>query len=147
MNLSFIVLGLTMAVGALLIYQEFRESRASLIGFSCMAIAGLGTILVGAFPENTIAILHGTGAFLIFLVGNIGLVILAFALHRLPAIFRAYTLITGVVTLAALVLFYFQIDFGIGQGTIERIIAYPQTVWLIFFGLYMSGNRFRRVSR
>src|SRR4051812_21773515 len=50
MNASFILLGITMAAGSLLIYQEFKESRASLVGFSLMALAGFGTMLVGLFP-------------------------------------------------------------------------------------------------
>ncbi len=40
MNGSFLMLGFTMALGSLLIYQEFRQSRASFIGFSLMALAG-----------------------------------------------------------------------------------------------------------
>src|SRR5665213_3078509 len=45
MNASFILLGVTMATGSLLIYQEFKESMAILAGFSLMAIAGLGTLM------------------------------------------------------------------------------------------------------
>jgi hypothetical protein len=57
--------------------------------------------------------------------------------------FRIYTLATGVITLAALIVYGLNIDFGLGQGTMERIVSYPQTLWLILFGIYMSANRVR----
>lgn len=52
MNASFLTLGLTMIVGSVLIYHEFRESRGTAVGFGFMALAGAGTLLVGLFPEN-----------------------------------------------------------------------------------------------
>lgn len=147
MNASFIMLGITMAAGALLIYQEFRESRASLAGFSLMALAGIGTIFVGAFPENTISFMHNLGAFLALVVGNISLVVLALALKRVRRSFRAYTFASGVVTLVAFSLFYSGTNLGLGQGGMERLVSYPQTLWLTLFGLYMTGTRVRANRR
>src|SRR4051812_21698156 len=80
MNTSFIVLGATIIAGSALIYQEFRQKTVNRIGFTLMALAGLGTILVGVFPENTIGIFHFAGALLPFLLGNIALLIFAFSL-------------------------------------------------------------------
>ena len=143
MNASFILLGITMALGSLLIYQEFRESKWSLVGFSLMALAGLGTMIVGAFPENTIGWVHQSGAFLALGIGNLSLIILALALHSVRRSFRVYTLATGAVALLAFVLFAFGIHLGFGPGTVERIASYPQTIWLIFFGLYMTSSHLR----
>jgi hypothetical membrane protein len=53
MNVSFMLLGLTMIVGARLIYEEFNKTTFTKIGFTLMGLAGFGTILVGIFPENT----------------------------------------------------------------------------------------------
>lgn len=141
MNASFILLGVTMALGAWLIYQEFRESQLSLAGFSLMALAGIGTILVGAFPENTIHALHAIGAVLALGVGNVGLIVLALALKRVRKAFRIYTLASGVISLAAFLLFILGFYLGFGSGTIERIASYPQTLWLVLFGLYMTASR------
>lgn len=143
MNLSFVLLGVIMALGSLLIYQEFRESKWSLIGFGMMALAGLGSILVGGFPENTIGLLHQIGAFLGLGVGNLSLIILALALHRVRRSFRIYTIATGIISLAAFILFVSGIHLGIGGGTIERIAGYPQTLWLILFGIYMTRSHLR----
>lgn len=142
MSASFIVLGATMIAGSLLIYHEFRKSMASAVGFSFMALAGLGTILVGVFPENNGHGLHALGAALPFVVGNIALIIFAEAL-KLPPKLRVYTLLSGAVALAAAVLFYFKQYLGLGFGGMERVVAYPQTIWLIVFGAYMSRNHFR----
>jgi hypothetical membrane protein len=139
MNASFIVFGITMASGSLLIYQEFKRNRATLIGFSCMALAGFGTLIVGLFPENTISFLHIFGASLPFLLGNAGLIVLSISLP-IPRLLRYYTFLTGVIALIALVFFYTGHYLGIGIGGMERIVAYPQTFWLIVFGLYISSN-------
>ncbi|HSX45988.1 MAG TPA: DUF998 domain-containing protein [Candidatus Saccharimonadia bacterium] len=142
MNLSFVVLGLTMMAGAPLIYQEFREGRTAITGFAFMAIAGFGTVLVGLFPENTVSALHITGAALPFFIGNLGLVILGASLS-LPRWLRIYTILTGLWNLLALALLMTNHYLGLGQGGIERLTAYPQTIWLIVFGLYMGKKRFR----
>ncbi len=141
MNISFILLGLTMIAGSTLIYQEFKKSLISRIGFSFMAIAGLGTIIVGLFPENTIAPLHVLGASAPFLIGNIGLIILGIKLE-VGIRLKTYSIVSGLISIAALVLFMLHLYLGLNEGGIERIVAYPQTIWLIIFGIYMSKNHF-----
>jgi hypothetical membrane protein len=140
MNASFILLGITMASGALLIYQEFRKrDSVTLVGFSFMALAGFGTVVVGLFPENTISLLHTSGASLPFVLGNLGLILLSISL-TIPRLLRYYTFLSGALALIALVFFYTQHYLGLGIGGMERLVAYPQTVWLIVFGIYISTN-------
>lgn len=136
MNVSFIVLGACMALGALLISTLYKKTLASLVGFSCLVAAGIGTILVGIFPENTISGAHILGAALAFLIGNIGLVVLGFGLSMLKPL-RIYTLASGIIALLALVFFVTHTYLGIGEGGMERISAYPQTLWLIAFGIHV----------
>ncbi|MFI5270714.1 MAG: DUF998 domain-containing protein [Candidatus Saccharimonadales bacterium] len=146
MNASFIMLGLTMALGSLLIYQEFRKDRGTLVGFSLMAIAGLGTLFVGIFPENTISLLHTLGASMPFILGNIALIIMSLYL-LLPSPFKIYTFVSGVIALFFLILFKTSLYGSFGIGGIERIVAYPQTIWLIFFGIYMTRNEYLKRSK
>jgi len=143
MNASFIVLGLTMFLGSYFITSEFRRNTLSRISFRLMALAGFGTILVGFFPENTVSLLHITGAILPFLFGNVALIMFSYALS-LPPGFRYYTRISGMIGVAALAFFLMDHYFGLGLGGMERIVAYPQTIWLIAFGWYMSLNHFRQ---
>lgn len=143
MNMAFICLGIFMILGSLLIYQEFRETKLAFIGFSFMLIAGVGTFLVGVFPENTISTIHTFGAFLPFFIGNFGIVILGIAL-KLPRSLRIYTILTGLIALVALIFFLSKQYLGLGEGGMERIVAYPQTLWLIAFGIYISKNHYSK---
>lgn len=140
MNASFILLGVTMYFGAILIYQEFRKNPATALGFNFMALAGVGTLLIGLFPENTVSGLHILGAALPFLIGNVGMVILSLSL-TIPKPLRYYTFLSGATSLIALVLLVTNHYLGLGIGGMERITAYPQTLWLIVFGVYISRNR------
>ncbi len=141
MNTSFIVLGFTMVVGSLLIYHEFLVKRGSATGFGFMSLAGIGTIIVGIFAENTISSLHAFGATLPFVLGNLALLILGLSLD-LPRNFRIYSVLSGIVALSAFILFSMSVYLGLGEGGMERIVAYPQTIWLIAFGIYMSRSHY-----
>lgn len=142
MNASFILLGAFMILGAALIYQGFKKTALSFIGFGLMGIAGFGAVIVGLFPENTIHFMHGLGAFLAFLLGNLGIVLLGFALD-LPKSFKFFTIFVGVFSLTALALYGTQNYLIFGEGGMERLAAYPQTFWLIIFGVYISAHRYR----
>ena len=146
MNVSFCILGLTMILGSGLIYREFNKSRGSRVGFSLMALAGFGTLLVGIFPENTVGVLHFIGALLAILIGNIGVVILGIFLD-IPKPLRIYTLFSGIFALIALVFFTTQHYLGLGEGGMERLASNPQTMWLIVFGTYITGRHVMRSRR
>jgi hypothetical membrane protein len=147
MNAAFIALGVIMALGSLLIFQEFREAttgerRGAVLGFSLMAVAGIGTILVGLFPENVNHSAHIVGATLAIGVGNLAIVLLGWAL-TLPTRLRSFMRGWAALALGAAVCFACHRDLGIGAGTMERIAAYPETIWLILFGLYISHSHYR----
>ncbi|MDQ3064878.1 MAG: DUF998 domain-containing protein [bacterium] len=142
MNSSFGILGISMAIGSALIYYGFKRTTKSYIGFSLMAVAGVGTWFVGVFPEDTIGILHTFGAALPFLFGNLSLIILGLELD-MPRLLKFYTLFSGTIALIALVLFLSENYLIFAIGGMERIVAYPQTIWMIVFGVYISANRIR----
>lgn len=138
---GFLLLGLVMVVGSALLYHEFsqrvpRERRAAMIGFGLMALGGIGAILVGFFPENENLGVHYFGAFLAIGLGNVAIFALG-ALLTLPESMRRSMLTFSSLSLAALVCFASHKYFGIGGGIMERLAAYPETIWLITFGLYI----------
>ena len=146
MNAQFIVLGGVMALGSLLIFQEFKEKGAderlaALMGFGGMAIAGVGAALVGRFPEDTVSWMHVLGAGLAIGVGSLAIFVLGLVLP-LPDWLRWPMRIVAPIALVALVLFASHHDLGIGAGTMERIAAYPETIWLISFGIYISASHY-----
>lgn len=142
MNASFIILGITMMLGSILIYHEFTKTKLSRLGFSMMATAGFGTLLVGLFPENVSPTMHSIGALLAFLIGDSALIILGLGL-RLSRVMKWYSIISGVVSLLALALYLTHHYLGLGLGGMERLAGYPQTAWLIIFGVYMTTNHYR----
>ena len=146
MNTSFVALGLLMASGSLLIYQEFRENWVTLLGFILMGVAGLGTVAVGLAPENVNRVAHFTGALMPLLLGNVSMIVLSLALVRVPRWMRLYTFLSGAIAVVALVFFILHAYGPFGIGGMERLAAYPQTVWLILFGWYMTHNHIRRLK-
>lgn len=143
MNLAFIVFGLTTLLGAWLIYNRQAKSRAVTAGFFCVALAGLGSIIVGLFPENDVSVLHIFGAALSLGVGNVGLIILGLT-WNVSKVIKIYTLLSGIVGLLGLMLFVTHNYIGLGSGGVERIADYSFVVWTIFIGfnlLFASSKK------
>lgn len=146
MNVSFVVLGMSMALGSALVARHFAGNRAAVVGLTAMAVSGMGVVVVGAFPENSVPAFHGLGAAVPFVAGNAALIVLASAL-RIPVFLRLYTFSSGALALLALVSYASSYDAGLGQGGIERVVAYPQVIWLVVAGLYLLVRSPRRRHR
>jgi hypothetical membrane protein len=139
-NSSYIALGAAMAFGALLIYHEFRYNRGAIIGFSGVAFAGLGAFLVGIFPENSIHWMHLIGAGLVFVAGNLGIIVLGFSL-KAPKWLQIYSVATGVIALTAVGLFITHTFLGLGYGSLEHTATDSETIWMIVFASQMLASR------
>ena len=139
MNLSFLLLGVTMIAGAYLLAQDRTNTRNKL-GFLGMALAGVGTVLVGLFPENSVAALHVVGAALAFVCGSLGMILIGSGATSTPKILRLATVVAGAIGLAALLAFVLQLYGPLGIGGLERIVAYPQSIWMICMGLYLLAK-------
>jgi len=156
MNLAFGLLGLCMIVGSPLIYQEFTEdTRAkvhiALFAFTAQGLAGLGVLMVAFFPENEHPLPHELGAALGIAVGTLSVFLLGLSLP-LPGRIRRFMLWTGPVSLTAILLYALHAYLGFGPGGMERVAAYPEVIWLITFGFYISrshlqGSAHRSPSR
>ena len=79
-----------------------------------------------------------------FVFGNLALVVLGLGLD-VPSTLRWFSVIFGVIGLVALSFFISGNYFGLGFGGMERIVAYPQTIWLIVFGAYVSAHRYKEI--
>jgi hypothetical membrane protein len=150
MNVGFVLLGATMIVGSPLIYQEFNEaSPAKLwlarIGFTMQGLGGVGAIVVAIFPENENAIAHELGAGLAIAVGTLGVFLLGLSL-ALPGRIRRLMLWCSPVSLVAIVLYALHEYLGFGPGGMERVAAYPEVIWLISFGFYISRSHYSHRS-
>ena len=150
MDASIGILGVAMIVGAFLIFSEFsfsehqRERAAALAGFVCMGLGGVGAILVGAVPENVnTAHLHTVGTIMAIGFGQLAILILGLVLIEIDNWLREFMIVTSLFVLLAGISIAGKHQFGFGGGALERLAQYPESVWLILFGFYISRNHSR----
>jgi hypothetical membrane protein len=146
MNVALVLLGVVMIIGSPLIYQEFNENSpaqvwVARVAFSAQALAGVGAIAVGLFPENEHPLPHVLGAGLAIAVGTTGVFLLGLALP-LPGPIRRFMLWSGPVALTAILLYAIHEYLGFGPGGMERLAAYPEVIWLVAFGFYISRSHY-----
>jgi hypothetical membrane protein len=150
MDASIFILGVAMIVGSVLIISEFsfsdegRERAAALAGFVCLGLGGLGAILVGVVPENVnTAHLHTVGTAMVIAFGQLAILILGLVLRGIPDWLREFMLVTSLLVMLAGISIAGKHQFGIGAGALERLAQYPESLWLILFGFYISRYHHR----
>jgi hypothetical membrane protein len=158
MNVSFVVQGLGMLLGALLLtsgllcvaaragasVQPGRRKRwLGAVWVRILAgTAGAGTMIVGLVPEDVGSGWHYTGALMYFIAGALAVLVLgALWLRQTPL--GWFVLVCGVASLAALVTGGLTGMDVPEPGTLERLMAYPVTVGLATAGLIIA----QRVSQ
>ncbi|WP_412538556.1 DUF998 domain-containing protein [Longispora sp. K20-0274] len=142
-NVSWVITGLLIVVGAVLVRGAFPPGRLPRVGLALIAISGASFVVVGFSPEDTRAVTHTTAALATIALGEIALVVLGLALRgRRPLV--GWTGITfGVVAMIALACMLARVG-GHGLfGLWERIAAFPILIWLILCGTWLLGERLR----
>ena len=140
-NPSIILLGAATLASSYFIKKQFNLGKIAYM----FALAGAGTTGVGIFPEDTflvdgIPVIHAIAAILAFVIGGIAAVA-AYKYTKSP--FKIVSVILGVATLIAAVLFFSTRGFGylgLGVGGMERMMAYPTLLWIIGLGGYLLGT-------
>ncbi len=137
MNMSFMVLGVTMIIGAVLTRDAFPPGWVRELAVLLFSLAGIGVFIVGVYPENIDNARHVLGAGLNFVSGNIALIVFGLALAQRPTHggLKTFSIFAGTVGLLATLLFVSGNYLGIGLGGMERVAAYPMTVWQIVAGV------------
>lgn len=141
MNASFVLQGLLIAAGAILL----RPALAGLGGRLAPAFltaASVGVVLVGLFPLGSREELHQAGAGLHLVGGGLALLALAYAVRpRSEALGTALALL-GLLSTAMTVFFALGITTFLGEGGTERAAAYPVPI-----GLALAGAGLWALSR
>lgn len=141
-NASVIVLGLLTLLGAYLLLSGFNHRFSRTLGLGFLAIAGIGAIFVGIFPENSTALgghAHGLAADIAFIASGLALLNLPGAMLRDTRWdgYRAFTGLLGLVTLVAVVLYGTSHWGALGPGGLERLVVAPILLWSIVVGLHL----------
>ncbi len=160
MNASFVVQGLGMVVGALLLGSALmccaarpgvpiRQGRvpgrarwgAGVVAAAAARLltgtAGAGTIIVGLVPEDTGSAWHVAGALMYFAAGALALLVLGgLWLRQTPL--GWFILACGAVSLAALIAGGLTGMHVPEPGTLERLMGYPITLGIAAAGLVIA---------
>ncbi|RDV11190.1 DUF998 domain-containing protein [Arthrobacter sp. RT-1] len=158
MNASFVVQGLGMLLGALLLSSGLlcvaaragvrvqpgqRKPWLAAVWVRVLAgTAGAGTVIVGLVPEDVGSFWHFAGAVMYFLAGAVALLVLGTLWLRKSGM-AWFILVCGGVSLAALATGALTGMDVPEPGTLERLMGYPVTVGMAAAGLVIA----RRVHR
>jgi hypothetical membrane protein len=139
-NVGIIVMGLLVVLAVFLLRTAFSVRRSRTVGLALFALMGIGSIGVGLSPEDYNITVHSICALVAFLGGSVGLMALGLAMFRDTRWdgFRGYTLLSGLVSLVALILFLSHVYVGIGVGGMERLIVAPVLLWSLVAGTHLA---------
>ena len=138
-NSSITLLGLLVLVNAYFIQRAFKWRP----GTAMIALAGVGQVGVGSFPEGSPYMLHSIFSLVTFLFIGLAAILMA-RWQRAPMSF--FSIALGAITLVSMLLYipdsgtYWGGVFGIGPGGLERMIVYPVLFWGVAFSGYLMGH-------
>lgn len=125
------VLGALVFVAAFFLYIM----RYRLVG-GLTALSAWGVMGVAIFPETT-GVIHTLVSLIAFLFGGLA-AIASFRMARRP--FGYFGVVLGAIGIISLVLYGSGTYLGLGQGGMERLVAYPELIWLAGFGASLMGR-------
>jgi hypothetical membrane protein len=143
MNASFVLQGVLIFAGAVLVWPLFPQGWLTRLALGLIAASGLGVAVVGLAPEDVAPGWHYFGAGENLLLSNAGPALLGLALLSESRASRAVGLVSlgsGLLGLAGLAALASGFDPGLGVGVIERIAAYPFPLWLAGMGLWLRAG-------
>lgn len=125
MNASFVLFGLLLAAGALLLRPAMPAGPVVSASVALWVLAGVGSAAVGLVPLGAHSDLHEAVAAPLFVAQPVALVLLAMALRRRHRSIAAYALVVGVACAVATVLFLLTRGGGGLDGLWERLALWP----------------------
>jgi hypothetical membrane protein len=136
---SLALLGVLVVLAMYGIRTAFRPDPLRGAGLALVGMNGLGVFVAALAPENLYFEVHSLFAIVAFVAGGAGLVVLSVAMRRREqwVAVSIYTFVSGIIVLAATVVFLGGTYNGIGPGGVERVIVGPVLLWFVVVGLYL----------
>ncbi|MGD0478039.1 MAG: DUF998 domain-containing protein [Nitrososphaerales archaeon] len=128
---SIALLGLFILLSAYFLHRAFKWMPATVL----IALAGVGALGVGLAPETT-GIWHSIFSLMVFLFAGLSAIV-TYRLQKKPMSY--FSVLLGVTTLIALILYVPSIYLGLGPGGMERMIVYPTLLWAVGFGGHLMA--------
>jgi hypothetical membrane protein len=136
-NVTMIAAGLAITAASGLL------ARTRVRMWAVLPIAGLGVgmVLVGVFPGNTVMAVHQWVALLAFISGGLAAILTS---RLLPRVLRPVQVLLGVVALVSWVGYSFARGLPLfqqlGEGGAERWIVYPVALSLVVLGSVLAAT-------
>jgi hypothetical membrane protein len=137
MNISFVLQGVIILIGAVLARPALAGLRWRAVIFLLLVVTALGMVGVGLFPEDVNNRAHVISAGTQFITGNAAMIVFGIAANRVERwrAFAVVSIVLGITGLLATALFPRGYGLGMGVGGMERVAAYTLPVWLITAGV------------
>lgn len=144
MNAGFIILGVLVILGTFLLRSTWPKRRLTTAALVLIAIGGFGEILAGYAPGNENVVIHAIGALLHWLCGYVGIILLGFATWKTQRTVALFSFFFGLIAIVGFFLYGNHVYLGLGRGGMQRIVAYPSTIWMITIGiLFLRSSSLR----
>ena len=146
-NSSVFLMGLLLIVGAYFLQRAFNFKMLTVL----LVLTSIGAMGVGIFTED-FGTMHSVVSLVAFLFGGLSAIfsVLCSYVHKFNLLkmpFSVITVILGLMSLGALVLFIVGVDLGLGVGGMERMIAYPILMWGAGFGGHLIAHPEKRTTQ
>lgn len=145
MNISFVLQGVLMCLGCLLLRSLFARTRLSSLALFMIFFTGLMMMVLGLAPEDTHEHRHTIAAIGHSFFQNVGLILLGISLLRRRHVFALWgwmTTCAGIVGFLFAVLMFFRNHLapgylGLGPGGIQQLSLYPSLLWFAGSALFI----------
>jgi hypothetical membrane protein len=141
LNGGLVVLGLQVLSGAVLLRPMLERTRLARAAFWLLATSGAAVPFVAAFPEDTGKPWHAIAATIHFATAGLGTIAVGASLRPIRRMAGNVTLVLGGASLLGTVLTAAGVGASLGgRGAIERLAAWPFTVWTTLAGAYVLAT-------
>lgn len=140
-NSTVFLMGLLLIIGTYFLQRAFKEFTMLT---AMLVLTAIGTMGVGIFTEDA-GTIHSVVSLIAFVFSGLSAIfsVICSYVHKVKLVkmpFSVITVILGLMTLGALVLFVGKIYLGLGAGGMERMIVYPILMWGAGFGGYLIAH-------